>query len=120
MGGYNITTILFLVNSFKDIVDSYGYTNKTVELYKRQVESIVASNIINIIDRDLVYELLGIVNTNNIKWTIADNKVSQFLYAVNMIGDNRDSLYINNIVNSLLNNNLISESIANVLRKMYR
>lgn len=112
--------ILFLLNSFIDIVDSYGAVNKTVDLYKRQVESMITANMINIQDKELVYELLGIVNTNNIKWNIADNKVSQFLYAVNVIGDTKDKETINLIINNLLNNSVVSESVVNILKKVYK
>lgn len=120
MGGYNVITILFLVNSFKDIADSYGRINKTVDLYKRQVEAMLNSNMINVCDRDIVYELLGIVNTNNIKWTIADNKVNQFLYALSMIGDNVDNVYANSIVNKLISTNSISDSVANIVKRIYK
>lgn len=120
MGGYNITTIVFLVNSFKDITDSYGRINRTVALYKRQVESMLSTNTISVNNKDIVYELLGIVNTNNIKWVITDGKISQFLYVVNIIGENRDETYINRVINKLLSTNSISESVANIIKKIYR
>lgn len=117
---YNITTISFLVNSFTDIVDSYGAVNKTVDLYKRQVEAMVSANMLNAIDRDIVYELLGIVNTSNIKWSIADSKINQFLYTVNMLGDMRDEASVNNILNRLVHTNSITESVANIVKKIYK
>ena len=117
---YNITTISFLVNSFTDIVDSYGAVNKTVDLYKRQVEAMVSANMLNAIDRDMVYELLGITNTSNIKWSIADSKINQFLYTVNMLGDMRDEASVNNILNRLVHTNSITESVANIVKKIYK
>ena len=117
---YNITTISFLVNSFTDIVDSYGAVNKTVDLYKRQVEAMVSANMLNAIDRDIVYELLGIVNTSNIKWSTADSKINQFLYTVNMLGDMRDEASVNNILNRLVHTNSITESVANIVKKIYK
>lgn len=117
---YNITTISFLVNSFTDIVDSYGAVNKTVDLYKRQVEAMVSANMVNAIDRDMVYELLGITNTSNIKWSIADSKINQFLYTVNMLGDMRDEASVNNILNRLVHTNSITESVANIVKKIYK
>lgn len=117
---YNITTISFLVNSFTDIVDSYGAVNKTVDLYKRQVEAMVSANMLNAIDRDIVYELLGVVNTSNIKWSIADSKINQFLYTVNMLGDMRDEASVNNILNRLVHTNSITESVANIVKKIYK
>lgn len=120
MGMYNTTTVLFLVNSFRDIAESYGYITRTVELYKRQVDSMIMSNTISVNDKELVYELLGILNTNNIKWSITDIKISQFLYAVNMIGDTRDMNIVNTILNNLRINNAINNSVANLLRKLYK
>lgn len=120
MGKYNITTVMFLVNSFKDIVDSYGRVNRTVDLYKRQVESMIISKQISVNDRDIVFELLGIVNTNNIKWNVADNKVAQFTSTMSLILDIRDDDIRNNIINRLINTNSISESVANIIKKLYK
>lgn len=120
MGKYNITTVMFLVNSFKDIVDSYGRVNRTVDLYKRQVESMIVSKQISVNDKDIVFELLGIVNTNNIKWNVADNKVAQFTSTMSLILDIRDDNIRNNIINRLINTNSISESVANIIKKLYK
>lgn len=120
MGKYNITTVMFLVNSFKDIVDSYGRVNRTVDLYKRQVESMIISKQISINDRDIVFELLGIVNTSNIKWNTADSKVAQFTSAMSLLLDIRDNDDRNIIINRLISTNSISESVANIINKLYR
>lgn len=120
MGKYNITTVMFLVNSFKDIVDSYGRVNRTVDLYKIQVESMIVSKQISVNDKDIVFELLGIVNTNNIKWNVADNKVAQFTSTMGLILDIRDDDIRNNIINRLINTNSISESVANIIKKLYK
>lgn len=120
MGKYSITTVMFLVNSFKDIVDSYGRVNRTVDLYKRQVESMIVSKQISVNDKDIVFELLGIVNTNNIKWNVADNKVAQFTSTMSLILDIRDDNIRNNIINRLINTNSISESVANIIKKLYK
>lgn len=119
MGKYNITTVMFLVNSFKDIVDSYGRINRTVDLYKRQVESMIVSKQISVNDRDIVYELLGVVNTNNIKWNVAGNKVAQFISTMNLLIDVRDENIRNNIINRLINNKSISDSVAIIIKKLY-
>lgn len=120
MATYNITTVLFLINSFKDIVDSCGKVNRTVDLYKKQVESMVISKQISVNDMEIVYELLGIMNTSNIKWNVADNKVSQFLSAMNLLLDIRDDSIRNNMINKLVNNKSISDSVANIIRKLYK
>ena len=120
MRKYNITTVIFLVNSFKDIVDSYGRVNRTVDLYKKQVESMIVSKQISVNDKDIVFELLGIVNTNNIKWNVADNKVAQFTSTMGLILDIRDDDIRNNIINRLINTNSISESVANIIKKLYK
>lgn len=120
MRKYNITTVIFLVDSFKDIVDSYGRVNRTVDLYKRQVESMIISKQISINDRDIIFELLGIVNTSNIKWNIADNKVSQFLSAMNLLLDITDDSMRNNMINILIDNKSISDSVANIIKKLYK
>ena len=120
MRKYNITTVIFLVNSFKDIVDSYGRVNRTVDLYKRQLEPMIISKQISINDRDIVFELLGIVNTSNIKWNTADNKVSQFLSAMNLLLDITDDSMRNNMINILIDNKSISDSVANIIKKLYK
>lgn len=120
MKKYSITTVLFLINSFKEIVDSCGKTNRTVILYKRQVESMLSSKTISVNDTNIVFELLGIVNTNNIKWNVADSKVSQFLSAMNLLLDITDDNMRNNMINILIDNKSISDSVANIIKKLYK
>lgn len=119
MKNYNIGVVMFLVNSFKDIADNYGRTNKAVEIYKKQVESMIQHGQINRADMNIAYEILGISNTNNVKWNITDTKIYQFTSTMNLIIEARDDKYRIAVVNRLVNNKSISELVGNEIKRIY-
>ena len=80
----------------------------------------IISKQISVNDRDIVFELLGIVNTSNIKWNTADSKVAQFTSAMSLLLDIRDDDTRNITINKLISTNSISESVANIIKKLYR
>jgi TolA-binding protein len=119
MDRYNLNTIAFLVNSFTDIIDSFGTTNNSIVFYKRQVENMVNMRQVSISDKELVEELLGIQNTNNIKWSVADEKLRQFKSSVAMLSDIRDLQSARSMIHRLSDNRLIGKSVEKVLLKIY-
>ena len=83
MEKYNIQTLSFLIGSFRDIVQSFGQNNKSVEFYKRQVYGLANIGQISTNEILFVEELVGMKNTNAVKWDKATEKIEQFIRAIN-------------------------------------
>lgn len=83
MEAHDIDTLSFLIASFKDIVQSFGQNSKSVEFYKRQVDGLLNIGQIRQEDADFIEELVGMENTNAVKWDIATQKIEQFIKAMN-------------------------------------
>lgn len=83
MEKYNLQTLSFLIGSFRDIVKSFGKSSKSVEFYKRQVYGLADIGQVNTVDILFVEELIGMSNTNAVKWDIAIEKIEQFIKAIN-------------------------------------
>jgi hypothetical protein len=119
MGKYDLNTIAFLVNSFTDIIDSFGATNSSVTFYKKQVLNMISMKQVNVSDKDLVEELLGIQNTDNIKWSVANDKLRQFTSSLVLLSDVKDIHVAKSVIQRLSDSKSISKSVEKVLLKMY-
>lgn len=83
MEKYNLQTLSFLIGSFRDIVQSFGQNSKSVEFYKRQVYGLANIGQVNTVDILFVEDLIGMRNTNAVKWDKATEKIDQFIKAIN-------------------------------------
>lgn len=119
MGNYSINTIVFLINSFKDSIESFGRSTNTIEMYKDQVENMLRSNLINYCDKEIVYELLGILNTNNIKWTVTVNKISEFLYMINFMSEARTEDERKSAIKMFKDSQRFSDSTLKIVNKIF-
>lgn len=101
---YNIETLSFLIGSFRDIVQSFGQNNKSVEFYKRQVYGLANIGQIGTNEILFVEELVGMKNTNAVKWDKATEKIEQFIRAINetysCINDTTKVLVLENLEKS--------------------
>lgn len=83
MERYNIQTLSFLIGSFRDIVQSFGQNSKSVEFYKRQVYGLADIGQVKASEILFVEDLIGMRNTNAVKWDKAIEKIEQFIKAIN-------------------------------------
>lgn len=85
MSKHNVEAISFLIGSFKDVVNSFGQNNKAVEFYKRQAKGLINIGQISSEDYIIVLELIGMKNTDAVKWEIAINRLEKFNDIMNTI-----------------------------------
>lgn len=82
---YNVQTLSFLISSFKNMAATVGQNSKTVELYKQQVGMMINIGQIGQAEAELINELIGMKNTNAVKWQSAEKHIEQFIFAMNTI-----------------------------------
>lgn len=93
----NIDNIAGLCNIFIDTVNKFGKRSKSIQFYKMQLEALESHEEVEKDDIEFVKKLLGIVNTNDIKWNIIIKKLKQFKIAIdetNNYNNNSDKLMV--------------------------
>lgn len=115
MNKHNINSISFMIASFKDIVDSFGKKSESVSFFKRQIDGLCSINQLSLDDVDLVYRLLGIVNTDAIKWDIAETKLAQYISAMNMLIRYNDATIQTYIIYNLDSQDKISSAVKEII-----
>jgi len=115
---YNVQAISFLLDSFIDLVESYGQKKETVMYYKQQVNGMIMNNTININDVKFIYDLLGINDTEAVKWDITLRKIDQFLNGVHFINDVENPEQRVQMVNKLVTNGNISTNVGSLIKKI--
>lgn len=80
---YDIQAIQFLIASFNSIVKEVGKTDSSVRLFKRQSDGLCSLGKVSKNDVEFVYRLLGMKNTNSLKWEISLNRLKIFTDAMN-------------------------------------
>jgi hypothetical protein len=116
---HNIQALSFLIGSFRDIVSSFGENSKSVEFYKRQVKGLESIGQISVYDVQLVEELVGMKNTDSVKWDIANKKLKQFINAMNALNEITSEEGINSILYILEKQGEISETVGDLVREVY-
>lgn len=82
---YNVQTLGFLIGSFNQMVSTFGESSKTVEFFRNQVMGLVDIGQVNLYDASLVFSLIGMTNTNAVKWDKAKNKIKSFMFGMNKL-----------------------------------
>ena len=82
---YNIKTLGFLIGSFNQMVSTFGESSKTVEFFRNQVMGLVDIGQVNLSDASLVFSIIGMTNTNSVKWDKAKNKIKSFMLGMNKL-----------------------------------
>ena len=119
MAKYNIETLSFLIGSFRDIIQSFGENNKSVEFYKRQTGQLVNIGQVGRNEADLVEELIGMQNTDAVKWDKANQKLNQFIDAINATYGLQDKFKIVVIVEQLDREGKLILSVKELVYKVY-
>lgn len=85
MSNYNFNTLSFLISSFKNIVYQMGQNSKAVELYKSQVKMMCNIGQVGTAEAEIVEKLVGMSNTNAVKWEQASKNIEEFINAMNIL-----------------------------------
>lgn len=116
---YNIQTLSFLIASFNEIVDSFGENNKSVAFYKSQVSGMISIGHVKQEEARIIEEVVGMTNTDAVKWATAKQKISQFIQAMNTISNADSKNAVALLINQMAQSKQISENVADIVRKIF-
>lgn len=119
MSRYNIETLSFLIASFNDVISSFGKNSKSVNFYKRNVAALVAIGQVASCDARMIEQIVGMENTDAVKWESAEKKVSMFITGMNSVIDISDKKAIQTILEACRNTKSISEEIKRYIFEIY-
>ena len=119
MSRYNVQTLSFLIGSFNQMKNTFGENNKTVGFFRSQVEGLIDIKQVNIVDAYLVFELIGMSNTDNVKWETSNKRIQMFITAMNQmltVPDDNVKVYL---LDNLLTKNVITQEIFKIIVSVF-
>lgn len=82
---YNIPTLSFLLGSYTGMLESFGKNPKTVEFFRNQVNGLINIHQVSRMDAELIFDIIGMQNTNNVKWVKSEEKIRMFIQTMNIM-----------------------------------
>lgn len=79
MQRYNINALSYLIGLFKKTCAEMGENAKTVQYFRDIVNGLVNINQLSYNDVDTVYSIIGMKNTNAVKWDKSKEKIDNFI-----------------------------------------
>ena len=118
-GQYNVEAIQFLIASFNSIIKAMGKTDKAVAFFKSQVDNLQTVSQIKYPDIDFVYRLLGMKNTNAVKWDITIARLDKFTRAMNYMICCKTPQQRRDCLNQLKDSEAIDSTVYNYIAEIY-
>lgn len=117
----NVDQINFLVNSFTELVHNFGENTKTIEYFRNNIDGLVRIGQLHSDEANLIFRIIGMENTNAVKWSITNDKVAQFSNALATILKNPiwTANSVNTLINNFRSNGYISQSVADLLKETF-
>lgn len=122
---YNLNQISFLIGSFNNTVHTFGQNSKSVAFFRQQVNSLINIGQVQTSSAEFVYKLIGMENTDSVKWTISDEKVSEFINCMNVLfplsqsGELNSDAVINQYLFSLKEQGIMTDKTEKYIRDLY-
>lgn len=94
---YNIKVLSYLIGSYNKMLASFGESSKTVKVFREQVLGLVNIGQVGQKDVDLVFSIIGMTNTDSVKFDISKKMISSFILAMNYMEtykDDKNTQYI--------------------------
>ena len=114
----NVKTLSFLVSTFKQITSTFGQDSKSVEFFRQQVTGLVNIGQVGYTEAQLMFRLLGMVNTNAIKWEQTNKKLEMFITAMNyMIEINSEGRA--RLLEVLKSKGIVNDAVAQLISDIY-
>lgn len=114
----NIKTLSFLVSTFRQITSTFGQDSKSVEFFKQQVTGLVNIGQVGYTEAQLIFKLLGMVNTNAVKWEQTNKKLDMFVTAMNyMIEVNSESRA--RLLEVLKSKGIVNDAVSQIISEVY-
>lgn len=118
-GQYNVEAIQFLIASFNSVIKAMGKTDKAVAFFKSQVDNLQTVSQIKYPDIDFVYRLLGMKNTNAVKWDITTVRLDKFTRAMNYMICCKTPQQRRDCLNQLKDSEAIDSTVYNYIAEIY-
>lgn len=118
-GQYNVEAIQFLIASFNSVIKAMGKTDKAVAFFKSQVDNLQTVSQIKYPDIDFVYRLLGMKNTNAVKWDITIERLDKFTKAMNYMICCKTPQQRRDCLNQLKDSEAIDSTVYNYIAEIY-
>lgn len=118
-GQYNVEAIQFLIASFNGVIKAMGKTDKAVAFFKSQVDNLQTVSQIKYPDIDFVYRLLGMKNTNAVKWDITIARLDKFTRAMNYMICCKTPQQRRDCLNQLKDSEAIDSTVYNYIAEIY-
>lgn len=118
-GQYNVEAIQFLIASFNSVIKAMGKTDKAVAFFKSQVDNLQTVSQIKYPDIDFVYRLLGMKNTNAVKWDITIARLDKFTKAMNYMICCKTPQQRRECLNQLKDSEAIDSTVYNYIAEIY-
>ena len=118
-GQYNVEAIQFLIASFNGVIKAMGKTDKAVAFFKSQVDNLQTVSQIKYPDIDFVYRLLGMKNTNAVKWDITIVRLDKFTRAMNYMICCKTPQQRRDCLNQLKDSEAIDSTVYNYIAEIY-
>lgn len=118
-GQYNVEAIQFLIASFNGVIKAMGKTDKAVAFFKSQVDNLQTVSQIKYPDIDFVYRLLGMKNTNAVKWDITIARLDKFTRAMNYMICCKTPQQRRDCLNQLKDSEAIDSTVYSYIAEIY-
>ena len=122
---YNLNQISFLIGSFNNTIHTFGQNSKSVAFFRQQVNSLINIGQVKESSAEFVYKLIGMENTDSVKWNISDEKVSEFINCMNVLfplsqsGELNSDVIINQYLFSLKAQGIMTDKTEKYIRDLY-
>ena len=106
----NIQTIMYLINYFESSVALVGENAKAVSMFRRNVYDLNKKSMIGTFEILLVEDIIGMRNTDNIKWEKSKERIQSVKEVYNILvsyhyeNDSENALAMVNVIQNITDN----------------
>lgn len=116
---FNTNTIIHLLDYFISTVNLGGKNTVSVETYRRSIENLVAKGQILKSEWYMTMYIIGMMNTDNLKWESTMQKIEQYKLVVSQILPSDNIEKIEQIIKIAKDNKTVSPSVLSALNITY-
>lgn len=117
---YNINVLRYLIDFFRDVVNSMGKTDQAIAFYKKQINKLCDIGQIDKKHRFLIYRLFKIEGeVPNVNWIKLETDLQQFEYVVNCTSTYACNGDYYTISRKLCAENNVSTLVDSLIKEMF-
>lgn len=116
---FNTNTIVHLLDYFVNTVNIGGQNSASVESYRKSIDNLVAKGQILKSEWYMTMYIIGMMNTDNVKWESTMQKIEQYKLVVSQILPSDNIEKIEQILKIAKENMKVSTSVLSALNITY-